>query len=129
MRLNEIYDTHADDIEFFLIYIREAHPSDGWQTPQNLYDDVVYDAPKTEDDRAEIASACQIAMDIRLPMLIDTMENEVEGKYVSEPIRLFVIDPNGVITFNGAQGPRGYDLEKWDAAIRQAIGKAEQAAE
>ena len=28
------------------------------------------------------------------------------------PIRLFVIDKAGKLTFNGAQGPFGFDLEK-----------------
>ena len=45
VRLNDIYEAHKDNIEFFLIYVCEAHPSDGWQTPQNLYEEVVYTAP------------------------------------------------------------------------------------
>lgn len=71
MRVNEIYETYKDRVGFFLIYIREAHPSDGWQTPQNLYDEVVYEAPRTDDERADIATACQINLDIRLPTLMD----------------------------------------------------------
>jgi len=129
VRLNEIYNAHKNDIEFFLIYIHEAHPSDGWQTPQNLYDDVVYREPQGEDERAEIASACQISLGIELPMLLDSMDNAAEDQYVSEPIRLFVIDPNGKITYNGAQGPFGVDLEEWDQEIRKVLAPSEQAAE
>lgn len=122
MRLNEIYDTYKNAIEIFLVYIREAHPSDGWQTPQNLYDDVIYAAPKSGDERAEIASVCQVSQDIRLPMLLDGVDNDIESKYVSAPIRLFVIDPEGKITFNGAPGPQGFDPEAWVEAIRQQTG-------
>lgn len=129
VRLNEIYENHKDRVEFFLIYIHEAHPSNGWQTPQNLYDDVVFQEPKTEDERAEIAGACRLQLDIKLPTLLDDMDNSTEGHYVSEPIRLFVVDPDGRITFNGAQGPFGFDLEKWDQAIRDVLKPAEQAAE
>lgn len=123
MRLNEIYDTYKNDIEFFLIYIREAHPSDGWQTPQNLYDDVIFDTPETDDARAEIAGVCQISQDIRLPMLLDGIDNDIENKYISAPIRLFVIDAEGRITFNGAPGPQGFDPEKWNDAIQAQINK------
>ena len=123
MRLNEIYDACKNDIDFFLIYIREAHPSDGWQTPQNLYDDVIFDTPETDDARAEIAGVCQISQDIRLPMLLDGIDNDIESKYISAPIRLFVIDPEGRITFNGAPGPQGFDPEKWNDAIQAQIGK------
>ena len=43
VRLNEIYQQYSDDIQFFLIYIREAHAADRWQTPQNLYEDIIFD--------------------------------------------------------------------------------------
>ena len=122
MRLNEIYDTYKNDIDFFLIYIREAHPSDGWQTPQNLYDDVIYETPESDDERAEIAGVCQIAQDIRLPMLLDGIDNDIESKYISAPIRLFVIDLDGRITFNGAPGPQGFDPEAWVDAIESQLG-------
>ena len=121
MRLNEIHDAYQDRIQFFLIYIHEAHPSDGWQTPQNLYDEVVYRAPTSDDERAEIANACQIDLDLDMPMLVDKIDNEVEEKYISEPIRLFVIDPKGTITFNGAQGPRGFDPDAWEEAIKAEL--------
>lgn len=121
MRLNEIYDTYRNDIEFFLIYIREAHPSDGWQTPQNLYDDVIFAAPESDDARAEIAGVCQINQDIRLPMLLDGIDNDIESKYISAPIRLFVIDPDGTIAFNGAPGPQGFDPELWEEALKAQI--------
>ena len=121
MRLNEIYDTYKDGIQFYLIYIHEAHPSDGWQTPQNLYDAVVYEAPTTQDERADVANACVIGLDLKMPMLVDNIDDEVEEKYISEPIRLFVIDPAGRITFNGAQGPRGFDPDAWEVAIKEQL--------
>ena len=126
MRLNEIHEARRNDIEFFLIYIREAHPSDGWQTPQNLYDDVIYATPADDDERAGTASVCQIAQDIRLPMLLDGIDNEIESEYVSAPIRLFVIDRNGRIAFNGAPGPRGFDPEAWLQAIDEQVQGAER---
>ncbi len=113
MRLNEIYQAHKGGIEFFLIYIHEAHAANGWQTPQNLYEEIIYDAPTTDDERAEIGQACQINLDLKMPMLLDSIDNDVEEKYITSPIRLFVIDKDGIITFNGAQGPRGFDPDAW----------------
>jgi len=121
VRLNEIYRAYKDDISVFLIYVREAHPADGWQTPQNLYEEVIYDAPTTVDERAEIGHACQIALDLELPMLIDTIDDEVERKYVAAPVRLYVIDREGRIAFAGGQGPRDYDLDAWERGIREQL--------
>ena len=121
MRLNEIYETYKKDVEFLLIYIHEAHPSDGWQTPQNLYDEVVYQAPTSDDERSEIASTCQIDLDLKMPMLVDGIDNAVEEAYVSEPIRMYLIDREGILTFNGAAGPAGFNPDDWEAAIQQQL--------
>ena len=119
MRLNDIFKAHKDNIEFFLIYVREAHPSDGWQTPQNLMEEVIYAAPTTDDERAEIGNACQIALDLKYPMLIDGIDDDVERKYVASPIRLFVIDEAGIIAYAGKEGPRLFDPDEWEDAIKK----------
>ncbi len=124
MRLNEIHETYKNDVEFLLIYIHEAHPSDGWQTPQNLYDAVIYQTPNDDDERAEIANACQIGLDLVMPMLVDGIDNAVEEAYVSEPIRMYMIDREGILTFNGAPGPAGFNPDDWEAAIQQQLAIA-----
>jgi hypothetical protein len=124
VRLNEIYEAQKDEIEFFLIYVCEAHPSDGWQTPQNLYDEVVYEAPTNEDERAEVGNACQIALDLKYPMLIDSIDDDVERKYVASSIRLFVIDENGIISYAGEEGPHKFDPDGWEEAITKQTASA-----
>ncbi len=121
MRLNQIHQAHQDRVAFLLIYIREAHPADGWQTPQNLHDEVIFTAPATDDHRAKIAGACQVALDIRLPMVLDGIDNAIEEAYVAKPIRLFVIDRDGIVAYTGAPGPAGFDPDGWERAIRAAI--------
>lgn len=121
VRLNEIYQQYSDDIQFFLIYIREAHAADRWQTPQNLYEDIIFDEPTTDDARAEIGHACQIGLDLKYPMLIDSIDNDVDNKYIGAPIRLYVIDGAGKLTYVGDRGPRGFDTEAWVGAIEQQI--------
>ena len=34
--LNDLYEKYRDRVEFFVVYIREAHPTDGWQVPANV---------------------------------------------------------------------------------------------
>ena len=36
MRLNDIYEAHKDRVAFYCIYVREAHPDNGWRVPDNL---------------------------------------------------------------------------------------------
>ena len=121
MRLNELYNAYRDRVEFFLIYIREAHPANGWQVPNNLIEDVIYDEPTTDGERTEVASACQIALDIEMPMLIDRIDNDVEEKYVGLPMRQFLVDSEGRIVYAGAKGPFGWDDEAFEDALKALL--------
>ena len=121
MRLNELYKTYRDRVEFFLIYIREAHPANGWQVPNNLIEDVIYDEPTTDEERTEVASACQTALDIEMPMLVDRIDNDVEEKYVGLPMRQFLIDAAGRVVYAGDKGPFGWDDEAFEEALKALL--------
>jgi hypothetical protein len=34
--MEEIYERFRDRVEFFVVYVQEAHPTDGWQTESNI---------------------------------------------------------------------------------------------
>lgn len=123
MRLNEIYRTYKDEVEFLAIYIREAHPDDGWRVEDNLKADIRIKEPVTDDERAEVAEICQIGMDLQMPMLIDSIDNDVEEKYIAIPMRLFLIARDGKIAYTGNEGPRGWDADSWEEAIKAQLGK------
>lgn len=39
--MGKLYEEHHDLIEFYVVYIQEAHPTDGWQTDTSVADDVL----------------------------------------------------------------------------------------
>ncbi len=124
MRLNELYNTYKDQVEFRIVYIREAHPDDGWRAPANLRDAIFYNEPTTNDERTAVASVCQIKLDLEMPMLVDGIDNDVEEKYVSVPMRLYLVDSAGNIAYTGDLGPHGFDTETWEEAIKQQLVNA-----
>jgi hypothetical protein len=121
VRLNGIYKEYKDEINFFCIYTREAHPSDGWQVPDNLDAGIIIPEPATNQERTDVASKCQINLDIQMPLLIDNIDNEVEEKYISLPMRLFVISADGKIIYTGGRGPMEFDPDGWQDAISRLI--------
>jgi len=127
--MNKIYETYKDRIEFYLIYIREAHPSDGWQVRSNLDDHVEFLEPQNEDARAELAKVCQTDLSFNMPMLLDNMSNEVDLKFAALPERLYVLDANGKVFFRGIMGSRGFDVDTWLQAIKEqaALGDVQTA--
>jgi len=121
VRLNELYATYKDQVRFYIVYIREAHPSNGWQVPNNLIEDIIYLEPTTDAERTEVASACQISLDLHMPMLIDGIDNDTDKKYVGLPMRLFLVDAEGKIAYAGDKGPFGWDDKAFEEAIKATI--------
>ena len=108
-------------MEIFCIYIQEAHPNDGWQVLMNLDQEIVYDQPEKESERAAIAGTCALSLDLKMPVLLDKMQNEVDIAYSALPERLYTIDRKGVITWRSGPGPWGFDVDGWQKAIGELL--------
>lgn len=121
MRLNEIYAAYRDKVHCYCVYVREAHPDDGWRVPENIEQAIHYNEPTTDEERTAVAHVCQTKLDLQLPMLIDRIDNDAEEKYISMPMRLFLIDRDGVINYTGEQGPFGFKPDEWAAAIQACV--------
>lgn len=122
MRLNEAYETYKDRMNFFCIYINEAHPDDGWQIKVNLDADIIHNQPSTIEERADIAEVCQLDLRLNMPVLLGDIENETDLSYAARPVRLFVLDEDGVIVHRSGVGPRDLDVEGALAAIEKIAG-------
>lgn len=117
MRLNQIYREFEDRVQFYCIYIREAHAVEEWQALGNIWEEIEIAQHETADERAEAAGVCVLKLDLEMPMLLDDMSNEVDRKYAALPERLFVLDPDGVVTYRSEMGPFGFKPEEWRLAI------------
>ena len=82
---------------------------------------VVYAQPTSEDERAEVAEACVLGLDLGMPMVLDDMSNEVDEAYSALPERLYVIDAEGTIVWRSGPGPWGFDLDGFEAALRAQV--------
>lgn len=121
MRLNQLYAKYSDQVQFYIVYIREAHPHDGWRVPNNLIENIIYNEATTDEERTEVASACQIDLDLHMPVLVDGMDNDIDNKYVGLPMRLFMVDAEGKIAYAGEKGPFGWDDESFEEALKTVI--------
>lgn len=118
-RFDEIYDELKDRYCFLTIYIREAHPEDGWRVEINHAQGVTYDQPKTADQRADIARVCLTRHGIRMPMALDTMNDDIEKLYSGAPERLYIIDADGIVQYRSNRGPFTMSIiEEWYAALK-----------
>ena len=100
-----------------MVYIEEAHPTDLWQLPSNAREQVLYESPRTNDERADIAAQCVLRLAIKIPSLLDGIENRVERAYTGWPDRLYIIDTNQRIHFKSAPGPFGFSTRALEESL------------
>jgi thiol-disulfide isomerase/thioredoxin len=106
--LESLYDKHKDQVEFFMIYIKEAHPKDGWVMPKNEQLGIRVDDPKTLEERVAMANTACSKLEIKWPCLVDDMKNTANLAYSAWPDRIYIIGADGRIALLGDQGPRGF---------------------
>ena len=115
-RLNSQY---KDRMGFFLVYVQEAHPTDGWQVDSNVQDEVYYRQHQSYDEREEVAQSCTIDLHISIPTVVEEMDNAIDEAYGAAPERLYLIGKDGRVVYQGGAGPHLFDLEELDEAIQK----------
>ena len=121
--LERLYAKHRDDVAFFVVYIREAHPEDGWILADNRNQDIALHDPTTSDEREQVAETCAARLDVTLPVLVDGLDDEVARRYGGWPDRLYLVGRDGNIAFQGGEGPFGFKPEELASAIKVELSR------
>lgn len=112
----------GNQVEFFVVYIREAHPTDEWQVESNESEGILFQQPTTLAARTEIAQVCSLGLDLSIPTLIDDMQNSTDLKYYALPDRLYLIGRDGRVAYRGGPGPFGFVAAELERAIEEYSG-------
>jgi hypothetical protein len=104
-------------VSFLAVYIREAHPEDGWILPENRRSGVAVYEPVTSEDRLAVASTCAVDLRMRMPMAVDGVDNAVASTYGGWPDRLYLVGRDGTIVYQGGDGPFGFKPAELERAI------------
>ena len=120
-RLHEIWERFGDRVDFVVVYIREAHPEDGWVITPNRNEDIRVDDPTTDAQRHEVAASCALRLKIRMPVVVDRVDDAIARAYGALPDRLYLIGRGGRVVFQGDPGPFGFQPDALEAAIEQTL--------
>jgi len=116
-----MYEKYKGQVEFLLVYIREAHPTDGWQLPINEKQGVLLPQAKNLEEKEEHATSCVRKLGINFTTVVDNMDNRVELDYAGWPDRLYVVGKNGKIVMKSGPGPQGFHPTELEAAIQKEL--------
>ena len=131
MSLGELYRQYHEQVQFISIYIREAHPVDGWWFGGGIQEKFIksrypkvstdlYD-PKTMDERRAAAGQCEEALKYRIRTYVDELDDRVNKAYAAYPTRLYLIDLEGKINYAGGLGPWGFKPPELKKAIENYL--------
>ncbi len=121
--LHEIWERYRDRVDFVVVYIREAHPEDGWVVTPNRDEDILVDDPTTDAERAQVAATCAIQLKIRMPVVVDPLDDRIARAYGALPDRLYLIGRGGRVAFQGDPGPFGFQPAELEKAIETELSR------
>jgi hypothetical protein len=108
-------------VSFLAVYVKEAHPEDGWVLSENRDADIAVVDPVGDEERESVAAACAVALRLNMPMAIDAVDNEATRAYGGWPDRLYLVGADGRIAYQGGEGPFGFKPEELGAAIEREL--------
>ena len=100
-----------------MVYIKEIHPTDGWQVKENEHDAVLVRSHNSMEERVEVGQACMIKLALEMPALVDEMDDSVAAAYGAMPERLYLVGRDGSVAYKGGVGPMFFRPAEWDGAI------------
>jgi Iodothyronine deiodinase len=121
--LNSWFEQDKSKADFRMVYVAEAHPSDGWQVQQNVRQGVLVATHKAMEDRLKASEKLQQDLGLKLPIIVDGMDDKVSKAYDGWPDRIFIIDKDLKIVYRGDPGPRGFNPRQAKEALAALLNK------
>ncbi len=110
-----VYKRFMQDATFLMVYVREAHPADGWGMGKSIMQ------PKTYEQRLDVARTFYKEVKPSIPVLVDEINDPAGHAYSGMPSRLYVIDTKGKVAFKNGRGPFGFRVGEMEQALIMAL--------
>jgi hypothetical protein len=87
----------------------------------NVREKIVFNDPTTIEERRKAASDFAKQFKVTLPILVDTLDDKLEGIFAAWPDRIYVLDRDGKVAYKGGPGPRGFKVKEAEAALKKVL--------
>lgn len=108
-------------MQFFVVYIREAHAIDS-RSPMGGGGHPIVEDPKTLEERRAVAEVCLTKLEIAsIPALVDDMQDTANVAYGGWPDRLYLVGRDGRVAYKGGRGPFGFKPDELEQALEHEL--------
>jgi alkyl hydroperoxide reductase subunit AhpC len=119
-----VFRRFQDQATFVMVYVREAHPTDGWKMEQNTRMGVSAKQPTTYDERVQVCEQFRKLIQPGVTTVVDDITDPAGTAYSGMPARLYVIDPKGKVAFKSGRGPFGFKPGEMEQALTLCLVEA-----
>ena len=124
-----MWESYGDEVQFFVVYIREAHAIDsvvplGLDEDPNLGggENPLVEDPVTFLERQQVAAVCMTKLALEpIPAVVDDMEDTANRAFAAWPERLYLIGKDGHVAYGGGPGPGGFEPDELEKAIQEEL--------
>jgi thiol-disulfide isomerase/thioredoxin len=120
-----VYQRHKDAAAFVMVYVREAHPTDGWHMESNARSGVAVRQPTTYAERVKVCDQFCERLHPAMPVVVDEINDPVGHAYSGMPARMYVIDAQGKVAYKSGRGPFGFRVGEMEQALVMALLEGE----
>jgi len=133
VRLRELHQKYRDEVEFIVVYVKEAHPTDKWWLGRSRTQRVLHELsgnparldvadPVTLEQRRKVAASCQANLfGGVVPLYVDTMNDAASARYAAKPTRIYFIGKDGHVLYNPGIGPFGFSPDELETVISEYL--------
>jgi len=122
--VDDLHERYKDQAVFLMVYVREAHPLDGWAMESNATANVAVKQPTTLSERTTVCTEFCQRLKPTLPVVVDTLDDAAGHAYSGMPARLYVIDRQGKVAYKSGRGPFGFKPSELEQSLVMALLEA-----
>jgi tetratricopeptide (TPR) repeat protein len=119
--LRDLQKRYGAQAPFLLVYIREAHTGETWESARNARDGVRVQPAANIAEKREHASYCMRQLHLAFPAVVDGMDGAVEKAYAAWPSLAVIVGKDGRVIYSTRLTELDYRAEHMQSAIESAL--------
>lgn len=125
--MEALHAAYGDHATFLTVYTVEAHPQGDpspytgqeWVTNENRRSGILYRQPTTAAERRELADTMRDELAVRMPIIVDDMENSTWHAFGMAPNAAYLIGSDGRVKVR--QG--WFEPREFERALQREVGE------
>jgi len=119
--LRDLQKRYGAKAPFLLVYIREAHTAETWESGRNTREGVYLQPAANMAEKQQHASYCLRELHLAFPAVVDGMDGAVEKAYAAWPSLAVIVGKDGRVIYSTRLTELDYRAENLQSALESAL--------